>query len=261
MTRTRSRLPTDREPSPGTLTCDGGATIAYCRRPGKLPGLLFLGGFRSDMNGTKAQALDAEAQRTGRALTRFDYRGHGASSGRFEDHVLGDWIVDGLAVLDGATEGPQVLIGSSMGAWVAVRVALARPERITGLVTIAAAPDFTEDLIWARLDEPQRRLLSEQGRIERPSNYSDEPDILTLHLIEEARHHLILRTAIALSCPVRLLHGTADGDVPWQCSLALFKRLQSDNARLSLIKDGDHRLSQPGQIQMMLATIAELAGS
>src|SRR3954447_10025605 len=155
MTRTRSRLPTDREPSPSTLTCEGGATIAYCHRQGKQPGVIFLGGFRSDMTGTKATALDAGAERSGHAFTRFDYRGHGASSGRFEDHVLGDWIEDALAVLDRVTQGPQVLVGSSMGAWIAVRVALARPERLAGLVTIAAAPDFTEDLIWARLEEPR----------------------------------------------------------------------------------------------------------
>jgi pimeloyl-ACP methyl ester carboxylesterase len=212
------------------------------------------------MTGTKATALDSETERSGRAFTRFDYRGHGISSGRFEDHVLGDWIEDALTVLDRATEGPQVLVGSSMGAWIAVRAALARPERVAGLVTIAAAPDFTEDLIWARLDEPQRRLLLEQGRIERPSNYSDEPDVLTLRLIEDARRHLILRSPLALSCPVRLLHGTADNDVPWQCSLALFKRLESGNARLSLIKGGDHRLSEPAQIERMLSAVTELLG-
>jgi pimeloyl-ACP methyl ester carboxylesterase len=213
------------------------------------------------MTGTKATALDAEAERSGRAFTRFDYRGHGTSSGRFEDHVLGDWIEDALTVLDSTTEGPQVLVGSSMGAWIAVCAALGRPERVAGLLTIAAAPDFTEDLIWARLEEPQRKLLSEQGRIERPSNYTDKPDVLTLRLIEEARRHLILRAPIALSCPVRLLHGTADADVPWQCSLALFSRLQTGHARLSLIKGGDHRLSEPVQIQFVLATLAELLGS
>jgi pimeloyl-ACP methyl ester carboxylesterase len=212
------------------------------------------------MTGTKAMALDAQTERTGRAFTRFDYRGHGTSSGCFEDHVLGDWIEDALRVLDRATEGPQVLVGSSMGAWIAVRAALARPERVAGLVTIAAAPDFTEDLIWARLDETSRRLLSEQGRIERPSNYSDQPDVLTLRLIEEARRHLILRAPITISCPVRLLHGSADKDVPWQCSLALFTRLQSGNRRLSLLKGGDHRLSEPAQIETMLGTVAELLG-
>jgi pimeloyl-ACP methyl ester carboxylesterase len=212
------------------------------------------------MTGTKATALDAEAERSGRAFTRFDYRGHGTSSGRFEDHVLGDWIEDALTVLDYATEGPQVLVGSSMGAWIAVRAALGRPERVAGILTIAAAPDFTEDLIWAGLEEPQRQLLLEHGRLERPSNYSDQPDVLTLRLIEEARRHLILRAPVRVSCPVRLLHGTADLDVPWQCSLALFRRLQTGRARLSLMNGGDHRLSEPAQIRFMLATIAELSG-
>jgi pimeloyl-ACP methyl ester carboxylesterase len=163
-------------------------------------------------------------------------------------------------VLDRATEGSQVLVGSSMGGWIAVRAALARPERVAGLVTIAAAPDFTEDLIWARLEEPSRQLLSEQGRIERPSNYSDQHDVLILRLIEEARRHLILRAPIAISCPVRLLHGSADKDVPWQCSLALFTRLQSGTRRLSLLKGGEHRLSEPAQIEAMLGTVAELLG-
>ncbi len=243
-----------------TLTCAGGATIAYRRRAGSEPGLLFLGGFRSDMTGTKAQALDAEGARTGRAVTRFDYRGHGASSGHFEDFVLGDWIEDALGVLDRATEGQQLLIGSSMGAWIALRVALARPDRVAGLLAIAAAPDFTEDLIWARLDEAQRRKLREQSRLERPSAYASGPDVVTLRLIEEARRHLILRGPIPLTCPVRLLHGTADADVPWHCSLRLLERLQCKDARLTLIKDGDHRLCEPAQIAAVLAAVAELSG-
>lgn len=237
----------------------GGATIAYRRRAGAGPGLLFLGGFRSAMTGTKARALDAEAARTGQAITRFDYRGHGASSGRFEDFVLGDWIEDALSVLDRVTQGPQILIGSSMGAWIALRVALTRPDRVAGLLAIAAAPDFTEDLIWARLDEVPRRKLREQGRLERPSAYASEPDVVTLRLIEEARRHLILRGPIPLSCPVRLLHGTADAEVPWRCSLMLLERLQCKDARLTLIKDGDHRLCEPPQIEAMLAAVAELS--
>lgn len=237
----------------------GGATIAYRRRAGTGPGLLFLGGFRSAMTGTKARALDAEAARTGQTITRFDYRGHGASSGRFEDFVLGDWIEDAHQVLDRVTRGPQILIGSSMGAWIALRVALTRPDRVAGLLAIAAAPDFTEDLIWARLDEVPRRTLREQGRLERPSAYASEPDVVTLRLIEEARWHLILRGPIALSCPVRLLHGTADAEVPWRCSLMLLERLQCSDARLTLIKDGDHRLCEPPQIEAMLAAVAELS--
>lgn len=219
---------------------------------------MFLGGFRSDMSGTKATALDDFAAATGRAYTRFDYRGHGASSGRFEALALGDWIADGLEVLDRVAEGPQILIGSSMGAWVALHLALLRPGRMAGLVTMAAAPDFTEEL-WARLDEGQRERMRREGRIERPSAYAPEPDILTLRLIEDGRSHLLLGRPIALPCPARLLHGTADADVPWVFSLRLLDRLQSADARLTLIKDGDHRLSEPPHIEAMLAAVAELA--
>ena len=242
-----------------TLPCEGGGHIAYRRRDGIEPGLMFLGGFRSDMSGTKATALDDFAAATGRAYTRFDYRGHGASSGRFEELALGDWIADGLEVLDRVAEGPQILIGSSMGAWVALHLALLRPGRMAGLVTMAAAPDFTEELIWARLDERQRERMRREGRIERPSAYAPEPDILTLRLIEDGRSHLLLGRPIALPCPARLLHGTADADVPWIFSLRLLDRLQSADARLTLIKDGDHRLSEPPQIEAMLAAVAELA--
>jgi pimeloyl-ACP methyl ester carboxylesterase len=242
-----------------TLPCEGGGHIAYRRRDGIEPGLMFLGGFRSDMSGTKATALDDFAAATGRAYTRFDYRGHGASSGRFEELALGDWIADGLEVLDRVAEGPQILIGSSMGAWVALHLALLRPGRMAGLVTMAAAPDFTEELIWARLDEGQRERMRREGRIERPSAYAPEPDILTLRLIEDGRSHLLLGRPIALPCPARLLHGTADADVPWVFSLRLLDRLQSADARLTLIKDGDHRLSEPPQIEAMLAAVAELA--
>jgi pimeloyl-ACP methyl ester carboxylesterase len=253
-----SRLATSGEFPTATLPCARGGHIAYRRREGDGPDLLFFGGFRSDMTGTKASALDSFAAATERAYTRFDYRGHGSSSGRFEELTIGDWIEDGLAVLDQA-EGPLVLIGSSMGAWIAIRVALARPERVAGLVTIAAAPDFTEDLIWARLTEAQRQTMRKEGRLLRPSAYAEEPDVLTMRLIEEGRRHLVLRGPIALACPVRLLHGTADADVPWRSSLTLLERLESRDCRLLLIKDGDHRLSEPQQIEAMLAAVAELA--
>lgn len=254
-----SRLATSGDFPIATLPCEGGGHIAYRRRDGIEPGLMFLGGFRSDMSGTKASALDDFAAATGRAYARFDYRGHGASSGLFADLTLGDWIADALAVLDRVAEGPQILIGSSMGAWVALRLALQRPERVAGLVTMAAAPDFTEELVWARLDEAQRARMRREGRLERPSAYSSEPDIFTLRLIEEGRRHLMLGGPIALACPARLIHGTADADVPWQTSLKLLERVQSADARLTLIKDGDHRLSEPHQIEAMLSAVAELA--
>jgi pimeloyl-ACP methyl ester carboxylesterase len=254
-----SRLATSGEFPIATLPCEAGGHIAYRRRDGVEPGLFFLGGFRSDMNGTKASALDDFAAATGRAYTRFDYRGHGASSGRFEDLALGDWISDALAVLDHVAEGPQILIGSSMGAWVALRVALQPARRVAGLVTMAAAPDFTEELIWARLDEGQRARMRKEGRLERPSAYAPEPDILTLRLVDEGRRHLLLGGPIPLSCPARLVHGTADADVPWAYSLRLLERLESPDARLTLIKDADHRLSEPPQIEAMLSAVAELA--
>ena len=254
-----SRLATSGECPVGTLPCAGGGHIAYRRREGREPGLLFLGGFRSDMTGTKATALDGFAAATERAYTRFDYRGHGASSGRFEALTIGEWIEDALGVLGQATHGPQILVGSSMGAWIAIRVALARAERVAGLVTLAAAPDFTEDLIWARLSDVQREAMRRDGRLLRPSPYAADPDVLTLRLVEEGRRHLVLRAPIPLFCPVRLLHGSADADVPWQSSLALLERLESRDARLLLIKDGDHRLSEPPQIEAMLAAVAELA--
>jgi pimeloyl-ACP methyl ester carboxylesterase len=254
-----SRLATSGDVPIATLPCEGGGHIAYRRRDGLEPGLLFLGGFRSDMSGTKATALEDFAAATARACTRFDYRGHGASSGRFEELTFGDWVEDGLGVLDRVTEGPQILIGSSMGAWVALRLALRRAERVAGLVTLAAAPDFTEELIWARLDERQRERMRRQGRIERPSAYSAQPDILTMRLVEEGRRHLVLGGPIAIAAPVRLLHGTADADVPWQISLRLLERIESADARLVLIKGGDHRLSEPAQIEAMLAAVAELA--
>jgi pimeloyl-ACP methyl ester carboxylesterase len=254
-----SRLATSGDFPIATLPCEGGGHIAYRRRDGIEPGLMFLGGFRSDMSGTKASALDDFAAATARAYTRFDYRGHGASSGRFEALTLGDWIEDALTVLDRVAEGPQILVGSSMGAWVAICVAVQRSERVAGLVTLAAAPDFTEELIWARLDERQRERMRKDGHLKRPSAYSAEPDILTLRLVEEGRRHLVLGGPIAIACPVRLLHGTADTDVPWQMSLRVLERLQSGDGRLTLIKDGDHRLSEPPQIEAMLAAVAELA--
>lgn len=254
-----SRLATSGDFPIATLPCAGGGHIAYRRRDGAGPELLFLGGFRSDMGGTKARALDDFAAAAGRAVIRFDYRGHGDSSGRFEEMTIGEWVADGLAVLDAIAQGPLILIGSSMGAWIALRLALARPQRLAGLVTIAAAPDFTEDLIWARLDEDQRARMRKDGRLERPSKYAPNPDIVTLRLIEEGRRHLVLRGPIAIACPVRMLHGTQDEDVPWRCSLELLARIESGDARLTLIKGGDHRLSEPCQIEALLAAVAELA--
>jgi len=237
----------------------GTATIAFHRTPGTGPGVMFCGGFQSDMTGTKALALEAWAREQGRAFIRFDYQGHGASSGRFEDGTIGQWAEDARQVLDRVAEGPQVLVGSSMGAWIMLLVALSRPERIAGLVGIAAAPDFTEDLIWGTLNAEQRLTLLDTGLLALPSEYADTPHPITHRLIDEARRHLLLRGPIGLGCPVRLLHGMSDPDVPWVTSIRLAERLTGSDVGLTLVKDGDHRLSRDRDIALMLRTVGEVA--
>jgi pimeloyl-ACP methyl ester carboxylesterase len=240
-----------------TLTRDG-ATIAFRRTPGRGPGVVFLGGYRSDMTGSKALALEAHCREAGRAFVRFDYQGHGASGGRFEDGTIGSWTEDALAVIDAATEGPQVLVGSSMGGWIMLLAALARPGRVAGLVGIAAAPDFTEDLVWDALGPEARGRMLADGRIEEPSAYGD-PYVYTRALVEDGRRRLLLRAPIPLACPVRLLHGMRDPDVPWETSLRLAGRLQAEDVRTTLVKDGDHRLSRPQDLALLLATVEEVA--
>lgn len=254
-------------PTLGSLTREDGTVLAYYKtNPGKArtengrkpPGLMFLGGFKSDMSGGKAQALEAYAAARGRAFLRFDYRGHGQSGGRFEDATIGDWVGDALAILDAVTEGPQILVGSSMGGWIMLLVALARPERIAGLVGIAAAPDFTEDLIWARATAEQRAALQSVGHVDNPSAYSEEPYRITRRLIEEGRSHLLLSRPIALTCPVRLIHGLADPDVPWQTSLRLAEALESADVEVTLVKGGGHRLSEPADLARLERVIEDL---
>ncbi len=245
-------------PGQGTLDRRGGATIAYCKSAGKSPGVVFLGGFASDMTGTKASALEAACRRAGRAFVRFDYSGHGASSGRFEDGTIGHWTDDALEVLDAVCEGPQVLVGSSMGGWIMVLAALARPRRIVGLVAVAAAPDFTEDLMWAGYGEEARRALAEAGVWYEPSAYGEAPLAVTRALIDDGRAHLVLRGPIALACPVRLIHGKADAEVPWSVSLRLAESLTSTDVALILVSEGDHRLSRPADIDRMCHTIEAL---
>jgi pimeloyl-ACP methyl ester carboxylesterase len=210
------------------------------------------------MTGTKALALESWARARGRSFVRFDYQGHGSSSGHFVDGTIGRWADDARAVLDRLTQGPQILVGSSMGAWIMVLVATSRPERIAGLVGIAAAADFTEDLIWGTLDPEQRLALLDHGRLEVPSDYAAEPYPVTLALIEEARRHLVLRGPIALDRPVRLIHGMSDADVPWITSVRLAERLTGGRVRLTLIKDGDHRLSRDQDIALICRTIEDL---
>lgn len=241
-----------------TLVSAGGVSIAYHRTPGKSPGVVFLGGFMSDMTGTKATTLEALCRARGQAFLRFDYRGHGASSGRFEDGTIGLWAEDALAAFDQLTQGPQVLVGSSMGGWIALLTALERRERVAGLVGIAAAPDFTEDLLWAALAPDKRDDLARRGVLHLPSEYSDKPYSITWRLIEDGRRHLLLRGPIDLTCPVRLLHGMRDPDVPWQRSLRLADKLATSDVRVLLIKDGDHRLSRDQDLSFLCRVVEDL---
>ncbi len=220
-----------------------GRAIAYCRSEGKVPGVIFLPGFRSDMQGGKALALEAHCRRVGRAFLRFDYSGHGRSEGRFVDGTEGAWRDDVLDVLDRLTAGPQVLVGSSMGGWLMLLAALARPERVAGLVGVAAAADFATRLMERRLPPAAKAALERDGIVHLPSAYSPEPTPVTKRLVDEARRHELLHGPIPLRCPVRLIHGTADPDVPWQLSQEVMEKLESPDVELHLVKHGDHRLS------------------
>jgi len=243
---------------PDYLETPSGRRIAYCRRHGSGPGVVFLGGFRSDMTGTKALWLQDWAAARGRAFLRFDYSGHGASGGDFLDGCIGDWAEDAAAVLDALCTGPQVLVGSSMGGWIALLLARARPGRVAALVGIAAAPDFTEDGMWAGFTPDERRRLVEDGRVEQPSDYSDEPYVITRRLIEDGRRHLVLRAPLALPFPVRLLQGTADSDVPVPVALRLLEHAEGDDIRLTLVKGADHRFSSPECLALIGAALDEV---
>ena len=232
---------------------DGNA-VAYRSRSGWGPAILFLPGYMSDMEGGKATALDSWGEAEGRAMIRLDYRGCGSSGGGFEDFGLADWLEDVLAVIDEVVQGPVVLVGSSMGGWLMLLAALARPERVAALVGIAPAPDFTS---WGFTDE-QKRAIREEGRLVETIPYGEQPYVTTRRFWESGESLLLLGAEVAIDCPVRLLHGQADGDVPWGISLKLAERLRSPDVRVSLIKDGDHRLSRPQDIALLTATVAEL---
>ena len=212
----------------------------------------------SDMSGTKARTLDGFCAARGQAFLRFDYFGHGASSGAFADATVGRWKGDTLAALDQLTEGPQVLVGSSMGGWLMLLAALARPQRVRALLGIAAAPDATQALMWPRLSQAARDAIMAEGQIRVPSDYAPEGYLITRRLIEEGRDHLVTDRPIPIACPVRLLHGMRDKDVPWQTGLALVKRLAGEDVRLILVKDGDHRLSREADLALLLATLEPL---
>jgi len=248
-------------------TAHGARRIAMRRRDGQGPGLVWLGGFKSDMRGTKADALDAYAASHNRAYVRYDYSGHGESDGDFKDGTIGAWLEESLAVIEACCKGPQILIGSSMGGWMALLAARALRQAqvngsakasLAGLVLIAPAPDFTEELMWKRFSPEIRDEIMRTGAWSYQSDYG-EPYPITKRLIEEGRNHLLLDAPLELGCPIRILQGVQDADVPWQHAFKLTHILPSDDVVLTLVQDGDHRLSRPQDIARILATVTELA--
>ena len=237
-----------------------GVEIAYHKTAGTddtLPGVVFCGGFMSDMEGTKALALEAWAQARGRAFVRFDYSGHGQSLGAFTEGCIGDWAADARSVIEALTDGPQVLVGSSMGGWISAILTRTIPQKLAGFVGIAAAPDFTEDSMWRDFSDDERARLMAMGEVLLPSDYGD-PYPITRRLIEDGRAHLVLRTALPMPFPVRLLQGTADRDVPPELALRLLAHVTSPDLRLTLVKGADHRFSTPACLALITATLTEI---
>lgn len=237
------------------LTTPQGRKIAYYLTDGEGPAVVFLGGFKSDMGGTKAVHLEAWAKAEGRAFLRFDYSGHGESSGAFTDGAIGDWFEDAIAAL-ALVAGKLVLVGSSMGGWISLLVAREIPERISGLVTIAAAPDFTEDSMWAGFNDAQKAELA-AGQVALPSDYG-EPYIITKRLIEEGRSRLVLRDPLNLPFPVRFLQGTADADVKMDVALRLLEHAKGADLRLTLVGGADHRFSDEACLDLITTTVADV---
>jgi pimeloyl-ACP methyl ester carboxylesterase len=231
--------------------------LAWARLEGTSPTVVFLPGFRSDMGGDKATALAAFCASRGVGMLRFDYSGHGASSGDFLDGTIGAWAADALAAIDALTSGRLILVGSSMGGWIALLTAMARPERVAALVGVAAAPDFTQRLMWDAMAPPERAALQRDGVLYVPSQYGD-PTPITRALIEDGATHLVLTGRIPVACPVRLLHGQADPDVPWELALQIAAEVESSDTRVVLVKDGDHRLSRPADLALLRQVVADL---
>lgn len=232
--------------------------LAWRRVDGAGPGVVWLGGYRSDMTGTKAGRLADWAEASRRAFLRFDYSGHGESGGVFEDGCISGWFADARFVFDRLTEGPQILVGSSMGGWIACLLALARSERVAGIVFVAPAPDFTEELMWKGFTEAQKAALMRDGRLEIPSDYGPEPDVVTRRLIEDGRDNLVLGRAGAITCPVRILQGMKDPDVPWRHALRLAEALGSVDLLVTLSGEGDHRLSGTADLDRLVAAVESL---
>jgi pimeloyl-ACP methyl ester carboxylesterase len=241
----------------GRLDRGNGTDLAWVRVEGSEPTVVFLPGFGSDMTGDKATMLAAFCAERGHAMLRFDYSGHGASSGKFVDGTIGAWAADAVAAIDALTTGRLILVGSSMGGWIALLAALARPDRIAGLVGIAAAPDFTQRLMWDAMAPPERAKLQRDGVMYVPSQYGD-PTPITYALVEDGANHLVLTGRIPIRCPVRLLHGQADPDVPWELALEIVRQVETPDARVTLVKDGDHRLSRSADLELLRQTVATL---
>ena len=240
-----------------------GDRVAVRHRPGGAPGVVWLGGYRSDMMGTKAETLDQWAAEQGRAFTRHDYSGHGESGGDFKEGTISRWLGQSLAVLDAFAPGRQILVGSSMGAWIALRMMqelqrTGQGDRVAGLLLLAPAPDFTAELMEPQLSAAQRRDLDRNGFFEEPSGYSPEPNVYTRALFEDGRDNLVLRGRIDTHCPVHIIQGMADPDVPHAHALKLVEHLPADDVTLSLVRDGDHRLSRPQDLKMMIDALEGL---
>jgi hypothetical protein len=243
----------------GRLDRGNGIHLAWLRTEGHGPTVVFLPGFRSDMTGDKATALAALCTERGHAMLRFDYAGHGASDGDFLDGTIGSWSEDALAAVDALTDGPLVLVGSSMGGWIGLLTALARPERVAAFIGIAAAPDFTQRLMWEAMTPAEKATLERDGVLQIPSQYGD-PTPITRQLIEDGAQHHVLTGHIPLRCPIRLLHGQQDPDVPWQFALTIAKQAESSDVQVILIKDGDHRLSRPADLALLRTTVSAFLG-
>jgi len=243
---------------PSFLFLPNNRRMAYHLTEGKLPCVIFMGGFKSDMQGGKALALEAFCKSRGQRFLRFDYTGHGQSSGEFKDGTIGSWAQDAKEVVDALGAERNIIVGSSMGAWIAMLIARQSARNIAALVGIASAPDFTEKLIWHRLPAADQQKLMEEGVYHAPSCYGEDPYPITRALIEEGRKHLLLDAPLSIDVPVRLLHGTKDQDVPWQNSVTLMDRLSSADVRLTLVKDAGHRLSDPEHLELLCRTVEEL---
>jgi pimeloyl-ACP methyl ester carboxylesterase len=243
----------------GRLDRGDGTHLAWARVEGAGPTIVFLPGFRSDMAGDKATSLAAFAAERGLGMLRFDYSGHGASDGAFTDGTIGEWAADALVAIDRLTTGKLILVGSSMGGWIALLTALARPERVAALVGIAAAPDFTQRLMWDAMAPSEQATLKRDGILYVPSQYG-EPTPITMKLIDDGARHHVLTGVLQIACPIRLLHGQADPDVPWELALTIAQQAVSTDVEVILIKDGDHRLSRPSDLALLRRTVAALLG-